>query len=194
LPSPKRATIERNIKRLQREIDEIDRAFYFVDGSADRFALMGMLERKRDDIVRGAVLQLHTSIEDLLDQLILYRVLDITEPRFKSRLRGDKAKALRKMLRGASSIGFDMKLNFALGIGLLNTAMSKKLIELNSIRNRCSHNWLLKSVVRHGKRPAQKKLPLLLWRGRDLHSVTVLKEFLYEFGRAYLWLFSRWVS
>jgi hypothetical protein len=35
-----------------------------------------MLERKRDDMVRSAVLQLHTAIEDILNSTIVCCVLD----------------------------------------------------------------------------------------------------------------------
>ena len=58
-------SVETLISRLNREISEIDKAIYLSD-QTDRVLMAGMLERKRDDIVRSAVLQLHTSIEDLL--------------------------------------------------------------------------------------------------------------------------------
>jgi hypothetical protein len=37
----------------------------YAPGQEDQVLVAGMLERKRDDIVRSAVLQLHTSIEDM---------------------------------------------------------------------------------------------------------------------------------
>ena len=57
--------IERRIAQRQREIGEIDEAFYHTEKNR-RDLLAGMLERKRDDMVRSAVLQIHTAIEDLL--------------------------------------------------------------------------------------------------------------------------------
>ena len=45
-----------------------------------------LLERKRDDIVRSAVLQLHTAIEDILNSWITCRVLGV-RPEERSRRR-----------------------------------------------------------------------------------------------------------
>lgn len=153
-----------------------------------------MLERKRDDVVRGAVLQLHTSIEDLLNLYVIGYVLRVSPQRRSRKLSSERGKALRKMLYGASSLGFDMKLNFALALGLLNSAAKAKLMELNTIRNKCSHNWLLKAPQRRNKRPAQKKPPLLLYEGRDLHTVTALKDFVGEFRAFYAELFARYAT
>ena len=98
------------------------------------------------------------------------------------------------MLVGGGSLGFDMKLNFATALRLINENTRDKLMELNILRNKCSHNWLLKATVRHGKRPPQKKPPLLLYKGRDLHCVAALEEFLGEFGPLYVRLFLRYLD
>ena len=56
-------SVETKIKRLTREIAQIDEYFYQPD-KQDRVAYAGMLERKRDDVVRSAVLQMHTACVD----------------------------------------------------------------------------------------------------------------------------------
>ena len=184
-------SVESTITRLEREIHQIDVDFYALNETKDRVLYAGMLERKRDDMVRSAVLQLHTSIEDLLNSQIIWVVLGVKADQRHSRMRSRRAVALRRMLYGSGSLGFDMKLNFAVAIGLMQTNTKEKLIELNTLRNRCSHNWLLKTPVRRGKRPKQKKPPLLQFRGRDLHHVAVLKEFTAEFGRIYFRMFGK---
>jgi hypothetical protein len=189
--NPKR--VQQAIKRLNKEIEEIDAAIY-APGEDDPVLVAGMLERKRDDIVRSAVLQLHTSIEDLLTSLILYCVLGVTDKKLKHRLSSEKGKAFRRMLYDRESLGFDMKLNFAVGLGLIPPSGRKQLMELNTMRNKCSHNWVLDRVVRRGKRPAQLKPPLLHFRGKDLHKVAVLKEFISEFTVVYLRLYAKWVQ
>jgi hypothetical protein len=98
------------------------------------------------------------------------------------------------MLFGAGSLGFDMKLNFAVALGLLKPKTKERLMDLNTLRNKCSHNWLLKAPVRHGKRPKQKKPPLLQYRGADLHNIATLKEFATEFGRIYYRLFVQYLG
>lgn len=87
-----------------------------------------------------------------------------------------------------------MKLNFATALGLVSEKTRKKLTVLNTLRNRCSHNWLLKAPMRHGKRPAQRKPPLLVYSGRDLHNVHALEEFAAEYGRIYYRLFLRYLG
>lgn len=181
-------TIEAAIKRLTREIDEIDNFFYKANETEDRLLYAGMFERKRDDMVRSAVLQMHTTIEDLLNLLIVFQ---ITGAARRPASQSQSTRALRKMLFGGGSLGFDMKLNLALALRLINTKTRDRLVVLNTLRNRCSHNWVLKVPVRHGKRPAQKKLPLLLYEGRDLHSVAALKDFVSEYSGIYLKLYMK---
>jgi hypothetical protein len=181
-------SVEAKIRRLTREIAQIDEFFYQPD-KEDRGAYAGMLERKRDDMVRSAVLQMHTAIEDLLTKSILCQVLQARGNRAR-KMRSQKALALRKLLYGAGGIGFEAKLNFAVVLRMLNSKTRARLKELNTLRNKCSHNWLLKAPVRRGKRPDHKKPPLLSYRGHDLHKVDVFKEFAGEYGAIYvkLWL------
>jgi hypothetical protein len=87
-----------------------------------------------------------------------------------------------------------MKLNLAVALGFINSKSQERLAELNSLRDKCSHNWLLKAPSRRGKRPKQKKPPLLLFRGRDLHNVVVLKEFAGEYGLLYAKLFAKYLG
>jgi len=187
-------SVEAKITRLTREIEEIDQFFYKGNENEDRLLYAGMLERKRDDMVRSAVLQTHTAIEDVLNAQIICRVLNVKLENRNSKMRSQSGRALHKMLFGGGSIGFDMKLNFAAALGLLNAETKKKLMELNTLRNKCSHNWLLKAPERRGKRPKQKKPPLLLYQGRDLHNVAVLKEFASEYGPIYCKLFVKYLS
>ena len=189
-----RRSVEAKISRLTREIAEIDRFFYMLDEDGDREQYASMLERKRDDIVRSTVLQLHTAIEDIINSQITCCILGVKPEGLRSKARSNPARAIRKMLLGAGSLGFDMKLNFALALGLINATTKGKLMELNTLRNKCSHNWLLKVPVRHGKRPKQKKLPLLLFRGQDLHKVSILENFAGEYGVIYAKLFVKYLG
>jgi hypothetical protein len=186
----KNTSLEAKIGRLTREIREIDEFFYGRSEDSKRDLYADMLERKRDDVVRSLVLQMHTAIEDLLTAWITCGVLGIRIEEEKQ-ARTKSARALRRMLRGHGSLGFDMKLNFAVALRLINSPTQKKLAELNQLRNKCSHNWLLKVPVRQGKRPKQKKPPLVIYKGRDLHGVKALEAFAGEYGQLYLRLFSK---
>ena len=187
-------SVEAKITRLTREIAEIDKFFYKTNEVEDRSLYAGMLERKRDDVVRSVVLQMHTSIEDIINSLIICRVLNAKLVDRKRKMRSKSGRALSKMLFDARSIGFDMKLNFAVALGLLNANTHDKLLVLNTLRNKCSHNWLLKAPIRRGKRPRQKKPPLLQYQGRDLHNVAVLKDFASVYGPIYYRLFIKYLG
>ena len=109
-------------------------------------------------------------------------------------MRSKTALALLSMLTGPRSIGFEMKLNFAFVLGWVNSKTKDRLIELNTLRNRCSHNWLLKAPLRRGKAPKQKKPPLLRYDGRDLHKVDVVEDFVAEYGIIYSKLFAKYLG
>jgi len=187
-------SVETKISRLTREIAKIDDVLYNLNETKDRVLYAGMLERKRDDMVRSAVLQVHTAIEDLLNFFILCSTLKVKPEHRTSRMRSKTAMALLSMLTGPRSIGFEMKLNLAFVLGLINSKTKHRLIELNTLRNRCSHNWLLKAPLRHGKAPTKKKPPLLRYDGRDLHNVNVVEDFVAEYGIIYAKLFAKYVG
>ena len=188
----KSKSVETKIRRLTREIRKIDEFFYLTE-NADLLDYAGMLERKRDDIVRSVVLQMHTAMEDVLTSWIICQVLGMKTEKAR-RAKTKSARALRRMLWGYGSIGFDMKLNFAVALRLINGPTQKKLVVLIELRNKCSHNWLLKVPVRHGKHPRQKKPPLLLYKGRDLHGVSALEDFTSEYGQLYYRMFCKYID
>ncbi|MGH8289624.1 MAG: hypothetical protein ACREV7_11430, partial [Steroidobacteraceae bacterium] len=163
--------------------------YVLLSTSEDLDQLAAMLERKRDDTVRSAVLQLHTAIEDILNSLIVHRVLNAKSVTRKAKLRSVPGKALYRMLFGGGSIGFERKLDLAVAHRVIRASVRTKLLVLNSLRNRCSHNWILKAPVRRGRRPAQKKPPLLFYKNADLHRPSVLKDFCEEFAGVYVRLF-----
>lgn len=120
-------SVETKIRRLTREIAKIDDVFYNVNETKDRVLYAGMFERKRDDVVRSAILQMHTAIEDLLNSLIVCRTLNVKPEHRTGRMRSKTALALLSMLAGPRSIGFEMKLNFAFVLGLLNSKTKDSL-------------------------------------------------------------------
>jgi hypothetical protein len=184
--------IKTKIRRLKREIQDIEHYFYYQAADEDPEQYAGMLERKRDDTVRSTVLQLHTAIEDLLNSLIIHRILNAESRTRKAKLRSAAGRAaLHRMLFGGGSLGFEMKLNLAVAHHVLRGNVKEQLLVLNSLRNKCSHNWILRAPVRRGRRPTQKKAPLLHYRGGDLHNPSVLKDFCNEFGTVYLRLWMK---
>jgi len=181
---------------VTRELNEIDDFFYGSDTDRDGVLYLGMLERKRDDVIRSAVLQIHTAIEDLLTAMLFGWILGTSHRKSGKKRRTKRGQALSRMISGRRSLGFDMKLDFAVVVGVINSTVRDKLRELNAIRNKCSHNWILNVPVRRGRKATPKqRLPRLLnFRGRDLHKIPVFKDFCEEFGQVYYRLFARALS
>jgi uncharacterized protein with von Willebrand factor type A (vWA) domain len=190
----KQPYLRRKIKRLEHEIEAIDKAFYLFEqnGAPDQHA--SMLERKRDDMIRAAVLQMHTSIEDVLNQRIMCHVLGVPAHKRMQLMPTHSGKALRKLLMSAEGLGFDQKLDLAAALRIISDKRRKRLGILNTLRNKCSHFWLLKAPVRKGRRPRQQKPPLLQYNGRDLHQVATFKDLLGEYGPLYAKMFVEYIS
>lgn len=168
----KQSYLRRKIRRLESEITAIDEMFYLLEKEGDPRQYAAMLERKRDDMISAAVLQLHTSIEDILNDQLMCHILHVAAHKRMKMMPTPAGKALR----------------------IINDKRRKRLGILNTLRNRCSHFWLLKAPVRKGKRPRQKKPPLLLYEGRDLHQVATFEDFLTEYGPLYTKMFVEYLD
>jgi hypothetical protein len=183
--------LERKISRLTGEISAITDFFYYHGADKDRPGRAAMLERRRDDIVRAAVLQLHTAIEDVLDELLTCRVLGVSQQEIVPTRRRKSAAALRKLLR---DLGFFAKVRLARALDLISSRRNKELDVLNELRNRCSHNWLLNTPRRLGRKPADKKPPLLSYRDQNLHTVETFKAFTREYSRVYVQMWIQYLD
>lgn len=190
----KQLYVRRKIRRLEREIEAVDKAFYLFEQDGDPEQHASMLERKRDDIIRAAVLQIHTSIEDILDLHIMCRMLGVPAHGRMRLMPTPRGNALRKLMRSAGGLGFDQKLDLAVSLRVISDARRKRLAILNTLRNKCGHFWLLKAPVRKGRGRRQHKPPLLLYEGHDLHQVATFKEFLGEYGPLYAKMFVEYIS
>jgi len=155
---------------------------------------MGMFEFKRDDIVRSAVLQMHTAIEDLMTDMLYSWILGAPRRKLGRKTRYTKrGQALSRLLSGGA-LGFDKKLDFAVVMGVINSKTRDKLRELNAVRNKCSHHWRLDALVL-GKTTRKQKRPCLLnFRGRDLHKVATLEAFVSEYAGVYLQLYAKSIN
>jgi hypothetical protein len=122
-------------RRLEREIVSIDDLFYLTEKHGAPAQHASMLERKRDDMIRAAVLQFHTSIEDILDSQIICHILGVPAHQRMRLMRTSPGKALRKLLSTAGSIGFDRKLDLAVGLRIISEKRRERLAVLNTLRN-----------------------------------------------------------
>lgn len=73
----------------------------------------------------------------------------------------------------------------------MNRPQRLQLEQLNRLRNKCSHNWLLNIKIRKGIKPSLPKRPLLDFRGGDLHTVSIMEKFIDQYTVIYLHLYMR---
>jgi hypothetical protein len=73
---------------------------------------------------------------------------------------------------------------------LISKRTHERLQEMNAIRNKCSHYWLLDVAVRRRTPRTHTKRRLVQYMNKDLFEVPVMKEFMAEYGQIYyrLWL------
>lgn len=196
MPKKLPQAVTRKIRRITRDIVSLERIMYGSHDQEDQVLCAGMLEHRRDDVVRGAVLQMHTAIENVLTEMIEDRLLSVPPGNQKRRdkaARSAAGKALYSFLEGDQRLrplNFFGKLSLARGLGLITPSLQKKLAELNSLRNKCSHHWLLYVRPRRNKKRSAKKPHLLAYKGHSLHDPEVFEDFFSDFGELYLRLYA----
>lgn len=173
------------IIKVSKDIDRIELAFFQPgDASLDqrRFALV----RKREHLLRSIILELHLSIEDIMTGAIGIALL-------RGRpIRSPTGQTIRDLLQEDRSIGFRHKLMLARSLGIVTHAEFNDFGELNTVRNRCSHNWQLSRIIRRRLKPSKPKRPLLRWRGNNLYNTDAFLDFAGHFERLYLKLWLRY--
>jgi hypothetical protein len=188
----KQQSLQRKIKNIAREIEGIESTLYST-ADKDRENQYFSLQQKRNHAVRGIVLELQLAIEDLLN-LWLKSFFLHCKPRYLQRVARKNpvlAQALDQLLAGSGSLSFEKKLELVEGTRLIRKTTRKRLSELYSIRNKCSHNWLLDMPVRKKIQRNQPKRRLVEYRNRNLFEIPVLTDFVEEYGSMYYKLFMK---
>lgn len=192
MPQPSERTLRKTISRTLAEIQEIEEAFYEHVDAADLPNRAWMLGLRRKNAIRRAVLELHTSIEHLFTHWLKARLLGIRLPVDNPQVfRGGTGRLMDDLLEGPGSIGFERKLKLMLALRMIRKSLYVRLMLLNMLRNRCSHNWELRRPIRRGKRPRQLKPPLLQYEGGSLFDMAVFNRFLSEFSSLYLMVYHK---
>jgi hypothetical protein len=176
-------TKERQLAELTADIARIEKSFFQSKG-ADLDQQYHEVKRKREHLLRSIVLELHLSIEDIITAAIGNALL-------QGRLiRSPIGHTIRDLLQDDRPIGFRHKLMLARSFNLITKKEFADLTELNTVRNRCSHTWLLDKVTRRKIKPSKPKKPLLRWRGTNLYKTEEFLDFVGVFARHYikLWL------
>lgn len=177
-------TKKRQIAKLSADIARIEKSFFLTD-DPDLGRRHFELQRKRSHLLRSMVLELHLSIEDIITFAVGNTLL-------RGRLiRSPAGQSLRDLLEGDRSIGFRHKLLLARSMNLITRAEFADLVELNTVRNRCSHTWLLNKITRRKIKRSKPKRPLLQFRGTNLYQTDAFLDFVGLFTKHYLKLWLR---
>lgn len=166
-------------RELQEGFDLLNH-FYGFDrvGDSDRYL---QAEAFRQDVYRLIVLQFHLSIEELLKSLI-YDALP-TRQTFT-------VKQNIEYLKGLNSRN---AIDLAARLGLISKKGFEVLTQLNSIRNKMSHNWTVHSY-RMRRQPGsgkRRRAYQVEFNGKNLLQLQVMKdEFIPLYSGVYLEFFA----
>lgn len=177
------AANQRKVNKITADIARIERSFFRAE-DPDLDQRYHELTRKREHLLRSIVLELHLSIEEIITGAIGNALL-------RGRLvRSPIGQTIRDLLEEDRSLGFRHKVMLARSLSLITTKEFAELTELNTVRNRCSHNWSLKKLTRRKIKPSKRKKPLLRWRGTNLYKTDDFLAFVKVYANHYvrLWL------
>jgi hypothetical protein len=139
-----------------------------------------MAEHFRDDAVRMVVLHFHLSSEELLKALTYEAIRDVAGPETFS---DDQDIKYLQQLRTGEAIDLAARLR------VIGKRTHKLLVELNALRNRASHYWVLSRYPSGSKRAmkarSRPRYPLE-WKNKLLTPKRCKTEFIPVYGALYL--------
>ena len=170
--------------RLAKEIEKLVSALYNTSDDDDQLRSEN-LKTYRAEVMRSFILHLHLSIEDLLRALLF----DFIKKQNRNLTRKATIKLVREMT-GAELVNWCGRLN------LITETVHRRLLDLNTIRNKCAHNWVLdiprfKNVGARGQRK-RKWIPVVMYENKNLlNRKVLLHTFCRIYGKIYINLLFR---
>lgn len=183
--------LQKRIAHVEKEIQAIETFFYGGD-EKDLENRYFLLKLKRDQVIRGIVLELHLSIDSIIDSLITCYLLR-NNPKSSGiydRSRSDLRNSIEDLVSGDHSVNFKNKIVLLRSAGIIRKSQFDDLATLNKIRNKCAHNWMINSLIRRRVKRTKQKKHLLEYNGKNLYKLDIFKDFIGEYGHLYvqLWL------
>jgi len=137
----------------------------------------------RDDIFRLVILHFHLAIEELLKSFIFQK------------LPNRRTLTAKQNIKYVEELSSKNAIELAARLGIINKNGYEALIELNTIRNKCSHHWVLNAYTL-AKKPSFKQKQRerkyrIEFQGKSLLNLNVMKnEFMPLYSDLYLELFA----
>jgi hypothetical protein len=172
------------IERLRAEIANLTADLYNTADADPHLSLLN-LKTFRVELLRGFVLYMHLAFEDLLKRLIALYVQE--QSRYVS------VKEIGRHvfdMRSWEVVGWCGRLN------LISKNQYQHLLQLNSMRNRCVHRWILdeprvRKIVT-GSATRRVREPTVRYHNKDLfNSEVFLQEFCPTYGKMYVSLLGK---
>lgn len=167
--------------KIKKEIDNITSSLYNLKAKNAKLR-MDNLKTYRDEIYRGFVIYLHLSIEDILENLIIYKIKKNKVFEVKELIKSIKSEVTSKEI-----------INWAARLNILTKDEYNKLLVLNSIRNKCSHDWIL-TIPQYKKTNGKRiKKPKVMYKGKNLFNKKIFFDvFLSDYSSIYLKYFNKY--
>jgi uncharacterized protein YutE (UPF0331/DUF86 family) len=143
---------------------------FFPSEGKDRYS---RAEEFRENAIRLIVFDLQLAIEELLKAAIHRRIAE------HSVLDPDRDIEYVKGMNGSAAI------DLAARLGVIDAERHQELVELNGLRNRAGHRWVLDEPELGPKGPKPGSYPLR-WKGGRLTPKRVREQFLPHYSDLYL--------
>ncbi|MFA4999438.1 MAG: hypothetical protein WC519_01790 [Parcubacteria group bacterium] len=182
---------KRKTKGLRNDIDKIKKNhFRFVENlNNDPEALFYATKMEKTLLIRSLIVETHLAIEDFINSLLQISLLK-RHPRIKKEKGGITAKNYfnnafedaSSIFYGNNSMGFKKKIILLRIMGVINKRLYEDLDILNTLRNKCSHNWEIESVIRRKIKRDKSKKYVLIFKGKSLFDPKIMINFLDKYN------------
>jgi hypothetical protein len=169
---------EQDEPQAVREGRELLDLHFFPQEGEDRYS---RAEEFRENAIRLVVFDMQLAIEELLKAAIHRRITE------HSVLGPDLDVGYVKRMNGREAI------DLAARLGVIGAERHQELLELNGLRNRAGHSWVLDEPELGSKGPKTGTYPLR-WKGGRLTPERVREEFLPHYGDLYVRMFMEHVE
>jgi hypothetical protein len=180
----KKVRTERQCTNLKTEIDEIVCLLYGTDNK-DIDVRYYNLKTYRAEIFRSFILHMHLAIEELLRALL-----------FDFMVRQNRQLKSKETIRTLNDLRSAEIVHWCGRLRLVTPKQYDELLELNRIRNKCAHHWLLDipkyKVIRFGNNKKRVTIPVVTYKGKNVMTRDVfVRSFTRTVGNVYLKLLFR---
>ncbi|HEY1644927.1 MAG TPA: hypothetical protein VGF75_00905 [Candidatus Saccharimonadales bacterium] len=156
---------------------------YFYNLNDEDYPLL-QAENFRMDVFRLIIIHFHLAIEELLKSIV-YRSLP-----------SRRTFTPKQNVEYVQKLSSRQTIDLAARLGIVNKKGLELLLELNTIRNKCSHHWILNGYTM-SKSPSiaksikRKRLYKVTFQKKNLMNYQVMKDdFIPLYGDLYLELFA----